>query len=66
MMYSHFKLFCLNILIASRNVKEIEVNVDALVQKWDAIHKLKSLWDLKNETCSLHFSDFTLVKVISL
>jgi hypothetical protein len=56
----------LNILIASRNVKEIEINVDALVQKWDAIHKLKSLWDLKIETCSLHFSDFTLVKVISL
>ncbi len=26
----------------------------------------RSLWDLKNEISSLHFNDFTLVKVISL
>jgi hypothetical protein len=47
-------------------VKKIEINVDAQGQKWGAIHKPKSLWDLKNETCSLHLSDFTLVKFISL
>jgi hypothetical protein len=60
-MYSCFKLFFLKFFIASRNVKEIEVNVNALVQNWSAIHELKSLWDFKSETCSLH-----LVKVISL
>ncbi len=29
-------------------------------------HWLKSLWDVKSEIGSLHFSDFTLVKVILL
>jgi hypothetical protein len=65
-MYSYFKLFCLNIPIVYRNVKKTEINVDAQGQKWGAIHEPKSLWDLKNETFSLHFSDSTLVKVISL
>ncbi len=38
----------------------------SLLQKWGVIYKLKSLWDLKSEISSLHFIDFTLVKVISL
>jgi hypothetical protein len=38
----------------------------ALLPKWGAIYLLKSLWDLKSEITSLHFTDFTLVKVISL
>jgi hypothetical protein len=37
-----------------------------LLQKWGAIYSPKSLWDLKSEIISLHFIDFTLVKVISL
>jgi hypothetical protein len=37
-----------------------------LVQKWGVVDKLKSLWGLKNEISSLYFSDFTMVKVISL
>jgi hypothetical protein len=40
--------------------------VKTLLLKWGAIHKLKSLWNLKSEITSLHFTDFTLVKVISL
>jgi hypothetical protein len=35
-----------------------------LLQRWSAIHWPKSLWDLKNEMNSLHFSDFTMVKII--
>ncbi len=38
----------------------------ALLQKWGAIHQPKSLWDFESEISSLHFTDFTLVKVISL
>jgi hypothetical protein len=37
----------------------------ALIQKWGLGHYVKSLWDLKSEIGSLHFSDFTLVKIIS-
>ncbi len=33
-----------------------------LVQKWGAIHWLKSLWDFKSEIGSLHFSGFILIK----
>jgi hypothetical protein len=38
----------------------------SLLPKWGAIYELKSLWDLKSEKTSLHFTDLTLVKVISL
>jgi hypothetical protein len=41
-------------------------DVLALLPKWGAIYQLKSLWDLKSEITSLHFTDFTVVKVISL
>jgi hypothetical protein len=37
-----------------------------LPPKWGAIYSFKSLWDLKNEIISLHFTDFTLVTAISL
>jgi hypothetical protein len=37
-----------------------------LLPKWGAIYSLESLWDLKSEITSLHFTDFILVKVISL
>jgi hypothetical protein len=38
--------------------------VHALLQKLGAIYLPKSRWDLKSEITSLHFTDFTLVKVI--
>ncbi len=38
----------------------------SLLPKWGAIYYLKSLWDLKSEITSLHFTDFILVKAISL
>ncbi len=38
----------------------------SLVQKWGVVDQFKSLWDFKSEISSLHFNDFTLVKVISL
>jgi len=41
-------------------------NFLALLQKWGEVHYHKSLWDLKSEISSLHFSDFIFVKVISL
>ncbi len=34
-----------------------------LLQKWGAIHYFKSLWDFLNEKSSLHFNDFTLLKL---
>jgi hypothetical protein len=40
--------------------------MNALIQKWGAIHLPKSLWAFKNEIGSLHLNDFTLIKVISL
>ncbi len=40
--------------------------IQSLVQKWGVFHWAKSLWDLKNEIDSLQFSDFDLVKVISI
>jgi len=36
-----------------------------LIQKWGVVHWLKLIWDFKSEINSLHFNDFTLVKVIS-
>jgi hypothetical protein len=40
--------------------------INSLVQKQGVVHWPKSLWDLKNEVCSLYFNDFTLVRIISL
>jgi len=37
--------------------------VPTLLQKWSVIYWLKSLWDFKSEISSLHFIDFTLVKL---
>jgi hypothetical protein len=36
----------------------------SLLQKWGAIYKPKSLWGLQSEINSLHFTNFTLVKII--
>ncbi len=44
----------------------INTYMNTIIQKCGVIHYPKSLWDLKNEKNSLHFNDFTLVKVISL
>ncbi len=38
----------------------------SLLPKWGVIYELKSLWDFKSEITSLHFTDFTLMKVIPL
>ncbi len=46
--------------------EENKEHQETLLQKWGAIYQPKSLWDLKSEIISLHFTDFTLVKVISL
>ncbi len=35
----------------------------ALLQKWGAIYQPKSLWDLKTEITSLHFTDFTIISL---
>jgi hypothetical protein len=31
--------------------------------KWGVIYYLKSLWDLKHEITSLHFTDFTIISL---
>ncbi len=42
----------------------IIMNIEhALLQKWGAIHQPESLWDLKNEINSLHFTDFTIKSI---
>jgi hypothetical protein len=43
-----------------------QLALNSLIQKWDVIHYPKSLWNFKSEINSLHFNDFTMVKVISL
>jgi hypothetical protein len=49
-----------------RNILWQVSNFITLPQKWRVIYYPKSLWDLKSELTSLHFTDFILVKVISL
>jgi hypothetical protein len=34
-----------------------------LLQKWHAVHYLKSLWDLKSEISSLHFTNFIIISL---
>jgi len=46
--------------------KLVQIKNHSLVQKWGVVHEPKSSWDLKSEISSLHFSNFTLVKFISL
>jgi len=44
----------------------LQLIILALLQKWGVIYYPKSLWDFKSEITSLHFINFTLMKVISL
>ncbi len=39
---------------------------EPLIQKLGAIHQPKSLWDFKSEINSLPFTNFTMLKIISL
>jgi len=40
------------------------LNKVVLLQKWGAIYYPKSLWLFKSEISPLHFTDFTLVKLL--
>jgi hypothetical protein len=50
----------------TNQIKTIVITLLHISTKVGYSSQTKSLWDFKSELNSLHFSDFTMVKVISL
>jgi hypothetical protein len=63
--YIYDMIHCNSITILSKQLifTIVQLHYNSLLQKWGAIYEPKSLWDLKSEIISLHFIDFTTMKL---